>query len=293
MANRINSGLACAIRFLFPFGGRSSSVSRPFSPSAVTWVVPIGLLIGLAWLATFRISWRVFGEVAGIRVVPPLAVLVLELLFTGPFLAIGLARTVQLLVNPPREAPLDSTASRPEIGTLILILTVLSQWVLITSIPLVSVWWPPLEDWRHNFRFMYPAPIYRALILAPMWGRWGILAAACVGGPASARAPLTEIESETAQWCRSVSPLRLLRSALLPTILTVIYCARDGRLHVGLIVSLLTFGITYLGAMAMALRGRGQTRDSLFASGQIAQLAFLALYRAFWPLIHGWSPSQG
>ena len=34
-------------------------------------------------------------------------------------------------------------------------------------------------------------------------------------------------------------------------------------------------------------RGGGQTKQSLFAAGQVAQLAFLAIYRAFWPLIHG------
>ena len=57
--------------------------------------------------------------------------------------------------------------------------------------------------------------------------------------------------------------------------------------NTGVVLAMVVFAVTYVVSVVMARRGGGQTRQSLFAAGQIAQLTCLALYRGFWPLIHG------
>jgi hypothetical protein len=276
------SGFWRAVVFLLPTGQRDPTRIHPASGSIATWIVPIGLVIGLIWVGVFRGCWRLYGETASMRPVPALAVVLVECLLTGPFLVLGLARTIHLLTGQnPLRADNDSMTPLSPVGSLALCLTVLSQWVLIVSVPTTSPWWPSESDWRSNFTFMYPAPIYRPLILAPLWGRWAIVLAAGIGK--TARASDAELESLSA----AIRPGRLLRYTLLPMSLTAIYCSRDQNLLLGAIIGLLVFGVTYLVSVIMARRGGGQTRQSVYASGQIGQLAFLALYRAFWPLMHG------
>jgi hypothetical protein len=284
-SRRAWTGFIEAVRFLLPSRRREFDTdlsTRGRLTEAVHWIVPIGLLTGLLWAATFRLSWRVYGEIASMRVVPALVVVLLECLLTGPFLALGLARTVHLLAGrSPLRADADTMAPLSPVGTLILCLTVMSQWALIVSVPAISPWWPPLGDWRHKFTFMYPAPLYRPLVLAPLWGRWAILLAACVGRTAR------DADVQVQALAGAVGPALLLRHSLLPMGLTAIYCSRDQNLLLGVIIGLLVFAASYLVTVIMARRGGGQTRQSLFAAGQIGQLAFLACYRACWPLMHG------
>lgn len=242
----------------------------------------MGFLVGLAWVGVFRVTWRIYGEVGGVRVIPALAIVLVECLVTGPFLSLGLARAAHLLTGAkPLVASTDPRAPLSPVGTLVLGLTLLTEWVLIASIPAQTPWWPSVEDWRSRFNFMYPTPLYRPLLLAPVWGRWGMLLAACVGRTARGA------DEAIVAFCESMRPARLFRQAVIPVVLTSIYSAREGNFMIGFIMALLVFAVTYLVAMIMARRGGGQSRQTLFASGQIAQLAFLGVYRAMWPLIHG------
>jgi len=275
-------GLVEAIAFLFPIGDRSDSTRAGAFSLAIPWIVPLGFVIGLVWTGLFKAAWRIYGETAGMRVIPALTIVLMECLLTGPFLALGLARTIDLLAGtrPLRPESTSNSAPLSPVGTLTLCLTVLCEWVLIVSVPAISPWWPSIDDWRHHFSFLYPAPVYRPLLLAPLWGRWAILLAATVGRTAR------HADAETMAFCSAMSPGRLLRHAILPLAVTSIYLSRDGNLLIGVVVGLLVFALTYLICVAMARRGGGQTRQTLFAAAQFAQLVFLALYRAFWPLIH-------
>jgi hypothetical protein len=293
-------GLIAALRFLLPIGRRRVPISAAAAARAASWIVPLGLLIGLLWAGTFRATWKIYGEIATVRVVPSLMIVLIESLFTGLYLVLGLARTVHLLAGdrPLRPEPQADNNQAPAIsrchtasgllsleplspiGTLALCLVVLCQWVLITSLPWESPWWPSPRDWRHHFNFLYPAPLYRPLLLAPIWGRWGILLAATIGRTAR------HADSEVIGLSRAMSPTRLLRQSILPIALTAVYCSRGGNLAIGIILSMVVFGLTYLVAVIMARRGGGQSRQSLYAAGQIAQLVFLAICRAFWLFIH-------
>lgn len=256
--------------------------AAPASTSAVSWIVIIGLAVGLMWVGSFRLTWRIYGETANMRLIPALAITLLECLFTGQLLVLGLPRTT-LLLGPdrPKHAHAGGLGALPPAGTLVLLLTILVQWVLILSIPDRAGWWPSDSDPRHYFNFLYPRPILRPLLVAPIWGRWGILLAASVGRTAHHADPQTRALG------LAMTPGRLLRSAILPLLLTGVYFSREHNRLLGVIIGLLVFGVSYLFCVGLARRGRGQTRQSVFAAGQFAQLAFLAIYRAFWPLIHG------
>lgn len=274
-------GLLAAIRYLLPVRSLGGSLPASSYASAAVWIVPIGLVIGLAWAGLFRVTWKVYGETAGLRLIPSLALVLLESLFTGVLLTFGLVRTIHILGgHRPVTERLDPVAPLSPAATLALVLVVMGQWILIASIPVVNPWWPTM-GWRQHFNFLYPAPVYRPLLLAPIWGRWGLLAAACIGRTSR------HADAETVALCKGVRPTALLYSALIPLTLSAVYFARDGNLLLGVIAGLLVFGITYLAAVVMARRGGGQTRQSLYAAAQIAQLVFLAVYRALWPLIHG------
>lgn len=275
------TGLLAALRFLLPIGRRDDNANAESYAGAVPWIVPIGLVIGLAWAGTFKGTWRIYGEIANMRVVPPLAVVLLDCLVMGPFLALGLARTINLLTSVrPLRPETDRASPLSPVGTLILCLTVLSQWVLIASIPPTSSWWPPYDDWRYPLRHLYPAALYRPLVLAPVWGRWAILLAATIGRTAK------YADRQTVALCRTMRPTRLILHTLFPFAITSILLSKRGNYVTGIMVGLLVFGFTYVVSLIMARRGGGQTRQSLYAVGEIGQLAFLAVYRAVWPLIH-------
>ncbi|HUN80430.1 MAG TPA: adenosylcobinamide-GDP ribazoletransferase [Phycisphaerae bacterium] len=277
----LRAGAGAAARFLLAFGRADDRSTRGCS-AAPPWFIIFGILTGLAWAGLFKGTWRLFGEIGSIRVIPPLAVVLLECLLTGPYLALGLARTIHLLTSSrPRSPALDLADPLSPVGTLILCLTVLASWVLIVSIPAISPWWPSYDDWRYHLRRFYAAPVYRPLLLAPLWGRWTILMAATIGRT------LPTADRATQALCSAMRPGKLLYLAIVPLSLTSIYMSRERNYVTGIIVGLLVFVITYLVSVVMARRGGGQTRQSLYAAGQIGQLAFLGLYRLFWPLIHG------
>ncbi len=276
-------GLWAAIRFLFsPNAGPHQIGESDRFHHAASWFVPIGLMIGLLWAGGFRLAWRLYGETAGLRILPALTVVLIECLLTGGLLCLGLARTAHALGGAgSAENRLDARLYLGPAAMLILCLAVLSQWVLIASIPSVSPWWPQKPDWRSYLNFAYPAPVYRPLVLAPVWGRWGILLAASIGRTAHHADP------PTVALCAAMRPTRVLKWAIVPTAFSAIYFARQGNVLIGVVMAMIVFAVTYIAAVVMARGIGGQTRSTLFAAGQIAQLVFLAVYRAFWPLIHG------
>src|SRR5262249_3081385 len=130
------------------------------------------------------------------------------------------------------------------------------------------------------FNFLYPKPIYRPLLLAPLWGRWGIVMAACIGRTADAADPAV------VALCRQMTPGRLLRQAVLPLSLSCLYFSREVDFLIGAVIALVVFGLSYVACVVMARRLGGQTRTTLLATGQVAQIVFLATYRAMGLQIH-------
>ncbi|MFH1420269.1 MAG: adenosylcobinamide-GDP ribazoletransferase [Planctomycetota bacterium] len=277
------AGLSQALRFLLPSRAGQAPCSPAACSQAVRWIVPLGLGVGLVWAASFRLSWRVYGEIAGLRVMPALTIVLVECLLTGLLLVLCSARTVDRMraADNRMENVADDREPLTPFGTLTLLLIVLTLWALIISIPREHPWWPSPTDWRYSLKWLYPAPIYRPLILAPLWGRWGILLAASIGRAAP------HAEAQTVALSEAMRPTRLLLHTILPTALTAVYCSRDGNIFIGVVLSLFVFGATFLATVVIAQRCGGQTRNTLFAAGQVAQLMFLVGHRAMWPIIHG------
>jgi len=276
------NGWSAAIRYLLPVGpGRSHSASDDDLRRSVAWFVPIGLLIGLAWMVVFRVSWRVFGqEAATLRALPAVAVMVLECLLTGRYL-LG---SMPLAVGPRSEfhdpaEPLRGSSPVHFRGLWIITLLILSQWILIAGIPDVYLGWFAESDWRYHFGFWWPKPIFRPLLLAPLWGRWAVLLAATIGRAAPTADP------HTAALIEAMNPSRLLRHSLLPLLLTIIFLSRTHNRFIGLILAMIVFAVTFTAAVLMAQWRGGQDRVTVLAAAQTAQLTFLVVYRGFWPFM--------
>lgn len=278
---RPNRGLSAALRFLLPPGYEPIAYEPATMRRASHWFVPLGFVIGLIWIGVFRSTWRLYGEVGSIRPVPALAVVLVECLLTGPFLIMGLARTIHLLAGDKPRRP-DEARNVPlsPVGTLVLCLSILAEFVFILSLPAEGGWWPQREGWKRYLNLMYPQPIYQPLLLAPIWGRWAILLAATIGRTAHGA------DATTVALCSEMTTRRLLRRTIIPLVLTAFYCGRSHNYMMGVIVALIVFCAAYLVSVVMAVRGGGQTRQSLYASGLVGQLAFLAVYRALWRFIH-------
>lgn len=240
-------------------------------------IVPLGLAFGLLWVGSFRAAWRIFGEVGSLRLIPSLALVVLIALFSGR----SMLRAAMRLVESPRATKLTDVRGTPvgEKSLMLLILILLGYFVLILSIQEFRGFWPAADDWRSWFNWMYPRPIYRPLLLSPMWGHWGMLVALCSGRTAPDADPLTRAYS------RDLNAWKLVVHSVLPLGLTCIYLTRGSRIFTGPMIAALLFGMTILFSSIVANLRQGQSRVTILATGLFSQTMFIVLYRAFWPLI--------
>lgn len=266
------SALLCAARLLLrgmPPNGDTADARRGDPRPIARWIVPLGLIIGMAWMGVFRVAWRFYGdpENTRVRLLPALAVTLLECGLTGRVLLRGLSRAVE---SPRRDG--DPAARNPD-ATVLVGLCVLSLWALLVAMPERVGWYPSAEYWRSYVNPFFPLVTYRPLILAPLWGRWAILLAGSVGRTAASADP------NTRALCAAIHPGMVLRWAVVPFVLTALYTLREGRVYEGLFVGLIVFLAAYLTALFLARRGGGQSADSLFGCAAVTQLVFLAAYR--------------
>lgn len=251
---------------------RSGDFEEGFAPYPPVYFIGFGLLTGLAWTAIFRISWRLFGEIGGIRPLPAILVLAADSLILASPLYFAWSRV----------AGRFASGNEPEKATrsvIFLVVLLLLQFCLLLSVLDSHGYWPSPDSWRSFFNWANPRPIYRPLLLAPIWGRWGILVAACIGRAAN------DSDIETKSVVERTTPIGLLIATLLPFLLTTLYGNRAGNVFTGPMIGIVLFVATYLYAVRLAHRFGGQTRDTLLSAGLFAQIVFFILYRAFWPLM--------
>jgi len=249
-------------------------------------LLAIGLILGILWTCVFAGAWRFFGERQGLRLVPALAVLVLDLLVSGRFLLAGV-RVVEWLAGPDESRREGHRGGISVVGALAAALLVVGSYAILLALPRGVAWWP--SDWRWHLRWVYPRPIFRSLVLMPIWACWSMVLAAGVGGRSKAPAPDPAGTGEAAGRLAGKAGLRHIFGGFLPaTCLTAIYCSRDGDLVVGLAVSLVVFVTVYVTAVAAARLCRGQNGTTLLFCGLVGRTAFvLAWLRIGWH-VHGW-----
>lgn len=269
-----SAALSAVIGLLFPT--HAAHDARGASRAWV-WFIPAGVLAGTAWLLTFRVAWRIFGEMGDVRLMPALAVLVVDLLFVGRRFR---AAALGVVASGNREnagdgAPRDSTRVTLWASALLLV-----EFALLASLP-EGPWFRP-EDWRRYLVWAYPDVIYRPLLLAPIWSAWGVLLAAGVGRMhPQADAFVTALG-------RSSKSYHTFIAFVVAAGLTTIYCVRRTNAMLGLIISLVVFAATFVTSAELSRRRGGHTRDSLLATGYAARLAFLICYLGFSETIQQW-----
>ncbi|MFQ6049048.1 MAG: hypothetical protein ACE5K7_06760 [Phycisphaerae bacterium] len=275
--------LRLAARFLWGLSLPEPAADVQMWRKASWWFLPLGLLVGLAWVTVFAVCKRQFRQETALHVMPALAVVVVDGLLLGHGLLVGLAHSVERAVGA-RGTGSQADAQRQAIdavGMLVLILSVAVLLLCLMSLPAGRLWWPGRGDPRRYLNWAYPSPVYRPLLLCPLWGRWAVLLAAMVG-PSSSRAG-----SELTGLSRALSPMRVLMLFTVPWFLTAIYCSRQRNLVIGTIISLIVLTVSYLTSVVLAYRNAGQSRQSVLAAGAIAQMSFLVTYLAFAWRIHG------
>jgi len=265
------AGLRTALSLVLPFAGAQEY--DPLAPaSGRRWLVPIGLAIGLVYAALYRAAWRFFGESEGIRLMPAVAVWLLDVALCGSVLMFGAARVAQRIAT--RSVPPDPAVPvLLSVGTVVFVVVCTLKLMLWIAIPHGVSTWPGI--WGSTLNFAYPHTFYRPLILAPMWGRWGVLLAAGLGRPAPHADPLVR-----GLMVRQ-SPATVLAWFLPVAVLTAVYCGYNAKWMYGAVIALGVMGVTYLYGVAVAYRLTGQSRDTLRAAGLIAELTFLILYTGF------------
>ncbi len=203
---------------------------------------------------------------------PALVVVVLDVAFLGYRQYWGLGHLFGSGGEAGRALEPDKDRNPLTGGVLVLVCVVLAMWVLVVSVPKGPSWWP--TDWRADWHLtkLYPRPVYRPLILTPMWGCWAVLMAANVGRvrPGSA----------AAEFCRAVRPSAVLLSFVPVVALTAVYCSEGGNPLIGVVIGLVVLGVTHLMSTVAARRNNGQSYATLFAVSKVAELTFLLAYVA-------------
>lgn len=224
------------------------------------WLGICGLLLGVLYAVVFRASWRWFGEYQYIRFIPIAIVLSVDVAWGGyrPLVA-----AVKLLSRSREERdPL-----RPVV---LAVLIILLKYAMLVSLPLGEAEWP---GWRARLGFLYPKPIYRPLVLMPLWGWWAASLSLCLGR-VHPDAPAYLVRMATGMRLRWVGVQWFAW-----TLLTVLYASEAASdLAQGVVVALGILLAAYLVSFFMARRYRGQSEETILATVLATQFAFLVLY---------------
>jgi hypothetical protein len=263
------AGLRVALSLVFPIPG-----PPPAAPEAVTrcsvWLVPIGLATGLLFVTVYRGAWRFFGEVHGIRLMPAVAVWLLDVTLLGSLMLTAGSRVADRVRRTAGVNPASSCVGElGAIGLAAFIVLCVLKLMLWISIPEGVSTWPGI--WGAALNFAYPHAFYRPLILAPLWGRWGVLLAIGIGRPSADADPTVSVLTAGRSWYGALLWFLPLAG------LTAVYCGYNARWVLGFIIALAVMGATFLFSVIAARRLGGQSRDTVLSAGLAAELSYLIL----------------
>jgi hypothetical protein len=257
--------------YLLLAGREDALAAAPRMGRAWLSLMGVSLLWGVlaAWL--WSSAWTVFGDYSGMHLMHTAVLLSVSALW---LYRRGLVAVSECL----------GSASRSESLVTVVVVTV---WTLMLvglrrSHDLDVVVWPGgwlaglSETWRHAlaglWRGLFPMVVQRVLILAPLWGAWGMLAA-CQFCHARERT-----SEPVAALARGVSAPALALAMTLPLGMTLLWLYFLGWWR------LMVPGVTIVFAIAagrvLCAREGGLTRRVLLAVNVLTQLVFLAAYLA-------------
>ena len=265
------SAPALAGRFLF-MPPAPADADQPYWVRATKWLPLWGLVIGIFYAVVFRLAWRAFGEYQGIRWVPVVAVLAVDVALCGYRMLAGAASLASYKSDKEGHTPLNLR------GLLVVLLIVLGKFSLLASLP-IGVWQSaPSGNWGWGEFFsklgvLYPTALYRPLILAPIWGRWAMTLAATIGRTA----PGGSIRLQCMAGRNRL--LAIFVGWLACAILTAIYCSGSGEYVTrGVVLALVAMVVAYLTSFTLALRTGGQSEATVGTTGLVTEMTFLICY---------------
>ncbi len=252
-------------RFLLPIENRPATEAPSAWSKTARWLPLWGLAIGILYAIIYRGAWKWFGEYQHLRLLPPVALLIADFGFFGYR---QLAAAVSLF---DRRSPGSPAAGLTLPATLALLLIVLLKFAMLVVLPAGAVIWP--ADWRQHLGPLYPAVIYRPLVLMPLWGRWAMMLALCIGR-------ISPEGSDRLRHMASGARLAVIIgwwSAI--ALLTVAYSSATlNHLAYGILISLAVLLATYLTSFTLARRHGGQNETTVAATGLAGELALLIFY---------------
>ena len=263
-------------RFLWaPSPAEAGELPAPATDEAAwsragTWLPLWGLLVGVCYALVFGLCWRVFGEYQGVRWLPAVAVLAVDLALWG---FRPLAGAAQLAARH------DAGHAPPVAATLAIVLVALIKFSLLICLP-IGIWQSApggdssvMSPVLARLRLLLPAPIYRPLILMPLWGRFAMELTLAVGRTAP------EATGRFKRMAAGVSVPAIFGHWVLCATLTVIFCSGSGyHLARAVMMALGVFVVVYLAAFVMARRLNGQSEATAGAACLAGEITFLVLY---------------
>jgi cobalamin synthase len=259
------SSFLLVTRFLFPL--RDEPLSEPASAWAGTgrWLPVWGLAVGIVYAVVYRGAWKWFGEYQHLRLLPAVALLIFDFAWFGYR---QLAAGVEVLGRRQPGAAVSGAEFR---SVLAVMLIGLFKFSMLLALPAGAVIWP--ADWRQHLSVLYPSVIYRPLVLMPLYGRWAMMLALCIG----------RVSPGGSERLRQMAGGARLSAIIVwwffIGLLTVAYCSPDwGHLQYGVVIALTVLVAAYLAGFTLARRYDGQTETTVAAAGLIGELSFLAFY---------------
>lgn len=244
----------------FVLSGGKGRNDDPGWAGAGHWLGVCGLLLGVLYAVMFRASWRWFGEYQYIRFVPIAIVLAVDLAWGGYR---PLAAAVRLLSR-------GQEGQDPLRPVVLAVLIILLKYAMLVSLPLGEAEWP---GWRARLGFLYPKPIYRPLVLMPLWGWWAASLSLCLGRVHP------DAPGYLARMARGIRLRWVGLQWLAWTLITVLYASEAAAdLAQGVVVALGVLLSAYLVSFFLARRYRGQTEETVLATVLATEFAFLLLY---------------
>jgi hypothetical protein len=214
----------------------------------------LSLLWGLAAMNLYGVCWRVFGDYTGIPLVPAAALLAGAVL--GPYrrAVVGLAQMLG------RDRPAQtSVAAAAVVACLGLLLLGLRSW-------------NPNLPYNRWLAMVRPETLFRALLLAPLWGGWSMLVTCQLRW---GRLPGEAVTASVARGCGALAAPGMLAAM---TVVTIVYFNHLPWTQVSIAATGGLAGVL-AGLLTVSLE-RAITRRALLGANLLTQMAFLLAYLA-------------
>ena len=221
-------------------------------------LMTLGLLWGVAMALLYWSAWGVFGEVPGMRLMSVASVVVATVAWLYRRAVVALART---LVG-------DDDGQAAPVAAAVVLLLALAMLGLESGRPDH----PDSLPW---FLHWIPRTMFRALILAPVWGAWAMLII-----PQFCR-PTDRTEPAVAAFIRGCGPMTAAACMVAPLAGTL-YAFRMYR-EFGwwyLSIPAIPVLVAIFGGWALCRRCSGPTRRTLLSANMLTQIAFILAYLA-------------